>query len=479
MERIDLNRVVVLLVVGALAGAACSNPDEPGSSSTTVAPVAATTSLATSTTTSTAPPTSQAMEQRLPLDDLDEIADHVATFLAGSPIHSDVAMELAALNNRALETQRVLGDYRGDDFSVVEVRLGDMLLLRQSLADRLTQLGLKLSQDYEMGPLLDPLNLPNLPGEGVAVEVMGATVLIDLDGVVIGHLAGYSIHYSSELPGPVKLTDPLGDEFLFVAGATALLPFNRRLPLAYGVEYVVTERSGPDLDGSDAPSRTLVGDGWDYPLGSGEMLLSSGRETVTNRIWSESAEHLFEPGASSAIDTATGSITELPDGCWVGAKYGATTYLVCRVNNADGFPLDQVYANTVGGVGLVQPPNSELAFPVGHWRWLLVSPDGSELLGQWSGDCEIPTAFRMKTNGAGQIATITAEPYDSAPASYALGWSADGRSIAMLDGSGACTEPAEQPGIHIYAGDGTSTWLYDTGTAGFARLWQPLAGAAG
>ncbi|MDX2343773.1 MAG: hypothetical protein QNL12_08605, partial [Acidimicrobiia bacterium] len=104
---------------------------------------------------------------------------------------------------------------------------------------------------------------------------------------------------------------------------------------------------------------------------------------------------------------------------------------------------------------------------------------GSELLGQWSGEFEIPTAFRMKTNGAGQIATITGEPYGSAPASYALGWSADGRSIAMLDGSGACTEPTEQPGVHIYAEDGTSTWLHDIGTAGFARLWQPLAGAAG
>ena len=462
-------------VLGAVVGAACTSIDEAVPSSTAGQPVISTTTATVALVTTTQPTTTHPVPKLLPLDDLDDLIGGVDSFLARLPDHREVAEELASLNRLAHSTMATLGAYDGDDLVTVEERLAALRGLRQRLADLATELGLEMVQGYELGPALDPLNLPHLPGEGVAVQLMGATVLVDLEGVLWGHLAGFSIDFDSELPGPVKLIDRMGDEFLLAPPAESLIPYEGRIPLGYGAEYVVTERTSPGPEGADAQLRAIVGNDWRHPLGSGETLLSSGRETVTERMWVEDRS-LFKPGKSVAVDLATGATAELPEGCWVGATFEETTYLVCRVDSPAGVLLDQVFSSALGSDGspLVQPPNSELPFPVGHWRWLVASPDGTELLGQWSGECEMPTAFRVPTVGSGAIATITGEVYELAPASHALGWSAEGRAVALLDGSGACTEPAAQPGVHIYSEDGASTWIYDTGTHGLARMWQPL-----
>ena len=83
----------------------------------------------------------------------------------------------------------------------------------------------------------------------------------------------------------------------------------------------------------------------------------------------------------------------------------------------------------------------------GHWRALFLSPDRKTLLAQWSGECEIPTAFFLPAGG-GRLRTVTGEPYADAPESLARGWSRDGRAEVEL-WEGLCGKAADRPGVYL------------------------------
>ena len=91
-------------------------------------------------------------------------------------------------------------------------------------------------------------------------------------------------------------------------------------------------------------------------------------------------------------------------------------------------------------------PGADLpkAEPRGHWRWSIPSPDGDTILGQWSGECEIPTAYYVPSGG---------DPQPVAPngvESVALGWTGDGRAIVHLPEAG-CGSPL-RPGVYLATG---------------------------
>ena len=83
----------------------------------------------------------------------------------------------------------------------------------------------------------------------------------------------------------------------------------------------------------------------------------------------------------------------------------------------------------------------------GHWRQLFLSPDGETLLAQWSGECEIPTAFFLSADGS-ELRTVTGQSYGEAPESMALGWSRDGRAEVEL-WEGLCGKAADRPGVYL------------------------------
>jgi hypothetical protein len=461
----------VLLVIAAVG--ACASDGESSGSSTVV--IAATTSTTmTSTTTGEATTSSSTAAPSLPLDDLAETRSRIDTFLAGSPGRSAIAEELAAQNRRALEIARSLDGYDDSDRAVLDERLVELEAIRRSLADRLTQRELELIADLELGPELDPGEITQLPSRGLAVGLPGATVLIDLDGNVLGHLEGYSIDYSSELPGPIMLQDALGAFFVLAPGATALVPSGGAIPLAYGAAYVV-ETTTARPDSPDDYVRSLGGDGWSRRF-DGELLLSAGREFATIRERVEQDGDLGR-GESTAIDLSSGSESTLPEGCWIGAASGVTRYLVCDRLGSDGYAHQQISALEPGtGERLIgSAPDADYEVPSGRWRWLLPSPDGNQLLGQWSGECEIPTAFFIPTDGSSQINAVGGTFNEDAPASYALGWSGSGDAFVSFAGDTGCGQPAVERGIHRYDASGDSEWLYDTGDVGAdVRMWQPL-----
>ena len=76
--------------------------------------------------------------------------------------------------------------------------------------------------------------------------------------------------------------------------------------------------------------------------------------------------------------------------------------------------------------------------PDGSWRYALPSPDGRWVLAQWSGACEVPTAYVFPSAGG------EGRPVDGTGAgTIAVGWTPDGRAVVgfMPGGCGADTEP--------------------------------------
>jgi hypothetical protein len=70
----------------------------------------------------------------------------------------------------------------------------------------------------------------------------------------------------------------------------------------------------------------------------------------------------------------------------------------------------------------------------GHWRYALPSPDGKWVLGQWSGECEAPSAFLINV-ASGRVEDVAPAAVDS----YGIGWAPDGRAIVGI-GAGPCAD---------------------------------------
>jgi hypothetical protein len=76
----------------------------------------------------------------------------------------------------------------------------------------------------------------------------------------------------------------------------------------------------------------------------------------------------------------------------------------------------------------------------GYWRSVELSPDRRNLLLQWSGECEVPTAYLARADGSGLRPAATE--------SLALGWTRNGRAVLDLP-KGGCAGGARRPGIYL------------------------------
>jgi hypothetical protein len=62
----------------------------------------------------------------------------------------------------------------------------------------------------------------------------------------------------------------------------------------------------------------------------------------------------------------------------------------------------------------------------GWWRRVVASPDGSMLLLQWSGECEVQSTYLLSRRGG------RPRPLFRGHESTAIGWSADGHALVRL-----------------------------------------------
>jgi hypothetical protein len=123
---------------------------------------------------------------------------------------------------------------------------------------------------------------------------------------------------------------------------------------------------------------------------------------------------------------------------------------------------------------LVPPPTQggQNGEPLGHWRYAYGSPSGVTLA-QWSGECEVPTAYWIDESGTARI--VTGERSVShAPESLALGWSPDQRAVLFLP-QGACGGSGSPPGIYLYSAPGVGRLIFETEPASSADMWERLS----
>jgi hypothetical protein len=106
--------------------------------------------------------------------------------------------------------------------------------------------------------------------------------------------------------------------------------------------------------------------------------------------------------------------------------------------------------------------------PAGHWRFALLSPGGDRILAQWSGECEVPTAYVL-TLQSGPPAPVTG-PGSDGTESFALGWTRGGRAIAVLP-YGSCGSGVAVPGVYAFDASGAASLITTVPPTGSARMW--------
>jgi hypothetical protein len=145
----------------------------------------------------------------------------------------------------------------------------------------------------------------------------------------------------------------------------------------------------------------------------------------------------FEVDGPSQVDA--------PDGCDTGAGGGGVRVVLCG-----GVPQLRERIVSVDPTGaqvdVIGPAPGSL--DAGHWRWALPSPDGQWILGQWSGECEAPTAFFVPITGGEPKTVDGMATIGDGVESMGLGWASDGRAIVQLRGD-ACGAGADVPGTYL------------------------------
>jgi hypothetical protein len=116
-------------------------------------------------------------------------------------------------------------------------------------------------------------------------------------------------------------------------------------------------------------------------------------------------------------------------------------------------PIGSRYEGTVGG----------------HWRFALPSPSGMTYLAQWSGECEVPTAYFARP-GSRPIPVVGPPVVEYLPESFGLGWTMDGRALVLLP-EGACGGSMEPPGVYLFSAPNAGILLHPVGRWRGAVMW--------
>jgi hypothetical protein len=148
------------------------------------------------------------------------------------------------------------------------------------------------------------------------------------------------------------------------------------------------------------------------------------------------------------------------------AVHGRAGLLVGACGGLDGEAPEIVAIESNGVHQRIAGPADPEHPDVGHWRFGLPSPDGKWVLAQWSGECEVPSAFAVEVS-TGRVELLGVEGTES----RALGWAPDGRAIVGVSG-GPCTNESADDGIDLIdVGSGDRQRIHDF-TAGAMVSWS-------
>jgi hypothetical protein len=153
----------------------------------------------------------------------------------------------------------------------------------------------------------------------------------------------------------------------------------------------------------------------------------------------------------------------------------------CRESEDDIFGRELVLVTPGGSrrslVGALYPdgvmPGTDQ--PVaGSWLRARLSPDGAWIAAQWSGECEVQTAYFVRTSDGVVFNTDGTQLGSGSPAesqsSMVLGW--NGNRALVMEEQGACSGPGNSTVRSIDPATGEGTVLVDLATADQAAPWQ-------
>jgi hypothetical protein len=304
-----------------------------------------------------------------------------------------------------------------------------------------------------LGPRLDPKRLPALPARGVAVQAHGSLVFVGLDGTVFGHIDDFELDF--DLPFSVGLLAVSGgQEFAIDPGRGTVSGLRgNRVPLTAGARLTLH----PTGDQETHWTLDLAG-GRRVVFPPSQVRVSVGHDLVTSQVF-RIREGIATPVSSQVVDVATGESQSLPRACWVAQRLDDRWLLACWPSGP-GHPSWIGILGPRGGVSRLvrapRGPNGRAA--LGHWERAEVSPNGSTLLLQWSGECEVPTAYVAPASGGRPRTVAGGRPRVE---SVTLGWAPPARPVVFLP-QAACGAGFERPGVYVFSRSGGHRLVYAT-----------------
>jgi hypothetical protein len=275
---------------------------------------------------------------------------------------------------------------------------------------------------------------------------------VDFGGTRLGHVNGFRFasqdtNVSSGLP---RFLDRAGQLWRLDRKGRRFLPARAGMVLTAGATLAFVRRS-----------RTWI-------------VARAGRVILQMRVGREfpflSEDHDVVSTGRRALDLRTRRFVDVPRGCVVASRRAPNWILLCgRI--ASGTLLPTSIEELVGGRRrlIVGPPvrrGPGGRFP-GHWVYAKVSPDTHRLLAQWSGECEVPTAFLVEGRN---VRPFGAGTYAHAPESGALGWLRDGTAVIHFP-VGACGGSLHTPGTYIVPRSGRPRLVFPTSRLAVVAMW--------
>ena len=344
-------------------------------------------------------------------------------------------------------------------------------------------------------PTLDPLAMPWLPEQGLAIQEAHDVLLVGLDGHVYGRLAGFTLAVSSrgEMLGSLAsylsettlLQGPHGRAWLLAGGRLTGISANR-FTLPGGVRldgrFVTTGYGSPDnpvakIFVRDSRSGTVLAQGTDWGIVDGRLLVTAHAvvDLITRGRW------LLPSGVRWSYIAATPN-TCTPAGIAAGRIDAVCAIKVKPAEHAGFNSLVRFFAVSHDGRReLLGRPFLYANFGALN---AFLSPDSAHIAATLAVGCGPPYAIVGPTRG-GAPRYVTGEDdlvRNTAHVANAdmLGWSDDGRAVAEI-GVGEC-EGIHPPGIYLVNPATFARTLVVTlarGDYGYALWRSPAASAVG
>lgn len=286
-----------------------------------------------------------------------------------------------------------------------------------------------------------------LPREGLAVQDARGVTLVGVDGRVRRTLPGFRLRFTVERPGQVQLRAGSGESYELRRGVLARVATNR-ITLARG--YALSFRR----------SRWTL-------LRRGHVVERFARLTHVELDDTGFVLTSFRVGDDGTLATRpvarrldSGARRVLPRGCRVGAERRGVRFELC------GYPFLKRRVATIVRVDvrgrrvLAGPARTASHGPAGWWRSIKLSPDGSRLLAEWSGECEVPEVhlFDARRGRTGRTTVLATTRDGAAAEASSLGWIGDAALVVLH--RGACGPSAERPGVYAYDRDSQARLIY-------------------